>query len=34
VLVHPTLQDEVLLQNLGLWLTGPRVEHLSHGELV
>ena len=34
VLVHPPLQDEVLLQHLRLWLVCPRVEDLTHTQLI
>ena len=34
VLVQSALQDEMLLQHLGLRLVGSGVEHLGQGELV
>ena len=34
VLVHPPLQDEVLLQHLRLWLVCPRVKNFAHTQLI
>ena len=34
VLVYPPLQDEVLFQNLWLWLVCPRVKDFTHTQLI
>ena len=34
VLIHPSLEYEVLLQHLRLWLVCPRVEDFAHTQLI
>ena len=34
VLIHPSLEYEVLLQHLRLWLVRPRVEDFAHTQLI